>query len=281
MGIKQYNMENENKNILNTNNYRNNNEIENNGNSNNNNENDLNQQILKEIQKDNTFFRIDKLIFVILPFIIMLIITLLYESFDLIEKCSVIYWIIYILYIIFTIGINYYSFLHIMHEYNYRISINFPYDEKDIIWNFNKCLKLGLIGLLSGFIAGTIGIGGGVVLGPILLSTGIYPVVSTVTTNFLVLLTSSSTSIQFICSKMMNIQYAIISVVFSMLGSFVGTKIIHHYFKESGRQSLLIFALVLVIGASAIVLPVSSFISTMEDVKRGTDVFKFNNPCDR
>ena len=88
------------------------------------------------------------------------------------------------------------SLLHVQHEYNYRISIAFPYDEKDINWTFDKSLKISITGLISGFIAGIIGIGGGVVLGPILLSMGIYPVVSTVTTNFLVLITSSSTTLQ-------------------------------------------------------------------------------------
>jgi hypothetical protein len=65
------------------------------------------------------------------------------------------------------------SLLHVQHEFNYRTSIAFPYDLKDINWNFDKSLKISIIGFLSGFIAGIIGIGGGVVLGPILLSLGI------------------------------------------------------------------------------------------------------------
>jgi len=47
-------------------------------------------------------------------------------------------------------------------------------------------------------LAGLLGIGGGTILGPLLLEIGLHPVVSTATSNFLVLFTSSSTSIQFI-----------------------------------------------------------------------------------
>ena len=173
-----------------------------------------------------------------------------------------------------TDGVN-----HINKEYYYRVSIGFPYDGKDIIWSTGKCFNMGITGLVSGFIAGTIGIGGGVVLVPILLSLGIHPVVSTVTTNFLVLLTSSSTSLQFMLNNMMNYEYACISIVFSVLGSYIGTKIIHHYFKQTGRESLLIFALVFVIGSSALILPLSSILSTINDVERGVDVFRFNSPC--
>jgi len=50
---------------------------------------------------------------------------------------------------------------------------------------------------LSGILAGLLGIGGGLILGPLLLELGLHPIVSTATTNFLVLFTSSSTSIQF------------------------------------------------------------------------------------
>ena len=50
----------------------------------------------------------------------------------------------------------------------------------------------------SGCMAGLLGIGGGLILGPLLLQLNIHPMVSTATSNFLVLFTASSTSIQFI-----------------------------------------------------------------------------------
>ena len=296
MGIKQYNEENENENILNTNNNLNKNsskdQINNNNNFNtiNNSNNNLNNynnnqfdpildEINKEIEKDNIFLRWDKLKFVIIPFLVMAFLSILRETTALVPKCSFLYWFIFLSFFIFALIINYISYLHVQHEYNYRNSLGFPYDQKDIKWSFSQSISIALIGLISGFIAGTIGIGGGVVLGPILLSYGIFPVVSTVTTNFLVLLTSSSTSLQFILSNMMNYQYAFVSIIFSILGSYVGTKIIHHYFTKSGRQSLLIFALVLVIGSSALILPISSIISTLDDIEKGIDIFRFNSPC--
>ena len=63
------------------------------------------------------------------------------------------------------------------------------------------------IGFIAGIIAGIIGIGGWVVLGPILVDLGLHPIVGTVTTNFLVLITSSSTIFQLILFKMLNYEY--------------------------------------------------------------------------
>ena len=236
------------------------------------------KETLIEIQKDNKILRWDKLQFVIIPYIVMVALSLLRES-SYVPPCSVIYWVIFTSFCLFAMLVNFITLGHIKKEYYYRMNIGFPYDGKDIIWTSGKCIQMGITGLTSGFIAGTIGIGGGVVLGPLLLGLGIYPVVSTVTTNFLVLLTSSSTSLQFILYNMMNYEYAIISIAFSVAGSYIGTKIIHYYFKQTGRESLLIFALVLVIGSSALILPISSILSTINDVHRGIDVFRFRSPC--
>lgn len=83
-------------------------------------------------------------------------------------------------------------------EYDFRLAIGYKYDENDIKWTKGICLKFPIYGFLCGILAGLLGIGGGLVLGPLLLELGLHPLISTATTNFLVLFTSSSTSVQFI-----------------------------------------------------------------------------------
>ena len=86
----------------------------------------------------------------------------------------------------------------IQREYDYRVSIAYPYNNTDIKWNNSIFVKFPIYSFISGLLAGLLGIGGGLILGPLLLELGLHPVVSTATSNFLVLFTSSSTSIQFI-----------------------------------------------------------------------------------
>lgn len=83
-------------------------------------------------------------------------------------------------------------------EYDYRVSIGYPYNNTDIKWNQNIFIKFPIYSFVSGLMAGLLGIGGGLILGPLLLELGLHPMISTATSNFLVLFTSSSTSIQFI-----------------------------------------------------------------------------------
>jgi uncharacterized membrane protein YfcA len=243
---------------------------------------DINQQPLdqvdREIYKDQFLLRWDKLQFVLFPFLIMAILSILRES-NMVSKCSAIYWVFVIIFIIIVLLFDYLVIIHIEKEYSYRKNINFPYDAKDINWTKNTIIKLCFIGFLAGFIAGTIGIGGGVVLGPILLDLGIHPIVGTVTTNFLVLITSSSTTFQFILFKMLNFQYGIFCIFFSALGSYCGTYLVNSYVKNTGKQSFIVLILFFVVVISAIVLPLSSIINIINDYRKGIDIFEFESLC--
>lgn len=238
-----------------------------------------NRELCKiELERDNTICRWEKLKYILFCYSTMLVLALLKES-SYVPKCSFLYWFIFIFFFAISVFVDMISYTHILREYSYRKKINFPYDDCDIEWTHKNFISMNVIGVISGFIAGVIGIGGGIILGPILLSMGIYPIIGTVTTNFLVLITSSSTSIQFIISGDMNFQYAAIGVIFSAFGSYLGTSVIHHYIKKTKKESLLVFALALVIGLSALILPITSFSSSMEDYNRGVSIFQLNSPC--
>jgi uncharacterized membrane protein YfcA len=244
--------------------------------------NDINQQeerpVESEIYKDRFLLRWDKLKYIIIPFLIMAGLSILRES-EIVSKCSAIYWILMFSFLAIVLIYDYFIYNHIQTEYSYRKIIGFPYDDRDINWTNQTIIKLCFIGFLAGFIAGVIGIGGGVVLGPILLDLGLHPIVGTVTTNMLVLITSSSTTFQFILFKMLNIEYGIICIIFSALGSYCGTYLVNTYVKKTGKQSFIVLVLFCVVIISAIVLPLSSLINILEDYNKGHNIFEFESLC--
>ena len=246
------------------------------------NNNDINLQeerpIESELYKDQFLLRWDKLKYILVPFLIMAGLSILRES-EIVSKCSSVYWVLMFAFLIIVLFYDYYIINHIETEYSYRKIINFPYDERDIVWTKPTIIKLAFIGLLAGFIAGVIGIGGGVVLGPILLDLGIHPIVGSVTTNMLVLITSSSTTFQFILFKMLNLQYGIICIIFSALGSYCGIYLVNTYVKKTGKQSFIVLVLFCVVIVSAIVLPLSSLLNIIDDYKKGYNIFEFESLC--
>ncbi len=86
----------------------------------------------------------------------------------------------------------------VVREYNYRKRKGYEYTEQDVKWTPAILIFYPLFGYMCGMFAGLLGIGGGLILGPLLLDLGLHPVVSTDTSNFLVLFVASSTTIQFI-----------------------------------------------------------------------------------
>ena len=246
------------------------------------NNNDINLQeerpIESELYKDQFLLRWDKLKYILVPFLIMAGLSILRES-EIVSKCSSVYWVLMFAFLIIVLFYDYYIINHIETEYSYRKIINFPYDERDIVWTKPTIIKLAFIGLLAGFIAGVIGIGGGVVLGPILLDLGIHPIVGSVTTNMLVLITSSSTTFQFILFKMLNLQYGIICIIFSALGSYCGIYLVNTYVKKTGKQSFIVLVLFCVVIVSAVVLPLSSLLNIIDDYKKGYNIFEFESLC--
>jgi uncharacterized membrane protein YfcA len=166
-----------------------------------------------------------------------------------------------------------------MKEYTYRLSIGYPYTSNDVKWNNDIFIKYPLYSFGSGVMAGLLGIGGGLILGPLLLELGLHPVVSTATSNFLVLFTSSSTSIQFILLGMMNLDYGIACTIASTIGSFVGTVMIQKILQKTKRNSYLVLTLATVLGISTIFIPAHTLMQLVEQISEGKNIWVFNTPC--
>jgi uncharacterized membrane protein YfcA len=167
----------------------------------------------------------------------------------------------------------------ILREYNYRKSINYPYHYSDIKWSKEIIFKYPIYAFFGGIMAGLLGIGGGLILGPMLLDLGINPIISTATSNFLVLFTSSSTTIQFIILGMMNFKYGLVCTICSTLGSFIGTILIQKLIEQTRRSSILIFSLAIVLGVSTIFIPTHTIMIMNNKIKEGVNIWIFGSPC--
>merc|ERR1711904_118131 len=100
--------------------------------------------------------------------------------------------------------------------------------------------------------AGLIGIGGGMVLGPLMLVMGIYPRVSTATTATMIVLTSSSVAILYITSGLVPWQYAVTFFCTCFTGALIGKTYIDAYVKRTGKGSVLIFLLATIIALATL-----------------------------
>ena len=166
--------------------------------------------------------------------------------------------------------------IKVFREYTTRISIYYPFHKSDIKWSLGIVIRYPLYGFFGGMMAGLLGIGGGLILAPLLLDLGIHPLVSTATTNFLVLFTSSSTSLQFLMHGMLNVNYGIVCTACSTIGSYLGTLIIQLVVGLTKRHSMLVFALGTVLAVSTIFIPTYTM---LQIIQNGKDLWLLKSAC--
>lgn len=131
-------------------------------------------------------------------------------------------------------------------------AVQYPFLPNDVLWDNKKLRFYAFFTFIAGVVAGLIGIGGGMVLGPLMLVMGIHPRVSSATTATMIVLTSSSVAILFVTAGLVPWEYAVFFFFVCLSGAFVGKKYIDGYVKRTGKASLLIFILATIIALATI-----------------------------
>ena len=94
-------------------------------------------------------------------------------------------------------------------------SLFFQNLEGDLNWDMRTALLLPIPFFFAGLLASLLGIGGGMVIGPLLLEINLHPTVSSATTAAMTLFTASSATIQFLVSDSSAWDYFLWCVRFS------------------------------------------------------------------
>ena len=135
---------------------------------------------------------------------------------------------------------------------NARVAVNYPFNESDVMWDFKKLQYYSFFTFVAGIVAGLIGIGGGMVLGPLMIVMGVNPRVSTATTATMILLTSSSVAVMFVMSGLVPWQYAVYFFCVCLMGAYIGKTRIDAYVKKTGMGSILVGILATIIALATI-----------------------------
>jgi uncharacterized membrane protein YfcA len=77
----------------------------------------------------------------------------------------------------------------------------------------------------------------------------------------------------------MNVPYALVCALFSVIGSFLGTLVIHYVMMKTNRKSIRILPLAFVLALCTILLPLYSFFEFYLGNQPRDEIFKFNSLC--
>eukprot|EP00884_Botryococcus_braunii_P000942 jgi/Botrbrau1/10849/Bobra.0025s0027.1 len=123
---------------------------------------------------------------------------------------------------------------------------------QEVEWSMPRLIKTSLITLAGGILAGLLGIGGGMILSPLLLMLGVHPLVSAATSSVLVLFSASSAALSFGFDGTLNWQFALLFALTSFGVSLVGVLVVVGAVKRSGKASIVVILLAFIILTGAL-----------------------------
>eukprot|EP00308_Calcidiscus_leptoporus_P004460 CAMPEP_0119370574 /NCGR_PEP_ID=MMETSP1334-20130426/16928_1 /TAXON_ID=127549 /ORGANISM="Calcidiscus leptoporus, Strain RCC1130" /LENGTH=491 /DNA_ID=CAMNT_0007387667 /DNA_START=191 /DNA_END=1666 /DNA_ORIENTATION=+ len=195
------------------------------------------------------------------------------------------YWLVVLLNIPVLGALSALSARRLLAQHRRRLELGYEYAEGDVQWDREKVVKYPAIVACAAVAAGMLGVGGGMVLGPIFLELDLLPEVSSATSTLMVLFMSSSTVGQFIVFGMIDAEYAIFfGLVGGVLGAIIGTKGARALLQRTGRASFIIFFLaglligsgVLMVATGAVQLKATGFTSFRPLCGRAGNAAKFD-----
>lgn len=141
-----------------------------------------------------------------------------------------------------------------------------------------KLLTFPLMALSAGILGGVFGIGGGMLISPLLFQVGIAPEVTAATCSFMVFFSSTMSAIQYLLLGMEHTNTALVFAIICFVASLLGLFVVQKLVKEFGRASLIVFSVGTVMALSTILMTSFGALDVWEDYKMGK-YMGFKRPC--
>lgn len=163
---------------------------------------------------------------------------------------SVSYWMLVAISFPFFALATLYFGLKIARVHRFLRASGYDYVKGDMVWDKSAIVKYPALCTAAGLAAGLLGIGGGMVKGPLLLEMGLLPQVSSATSSSMILFTASATTIQFIVLGTLSIEHALWHGMIGFFAGVIGQYGLAYLIKKYRKTAFVIFLIAGVVGVS-------------------------------
>jgi uncharacterized membrane protein YfcA len=165
-------------------------------------------------------------------------------------------------------------------EYKYKVAIGYKFCPGDFECTTLNSLKLPLIAFIGGMIAGSLGIGAGLIFNPIIIQMGVHPAVASATGMYMVIFTTTASSMVVILLNRLYVKYAIILAILTLIGSYPGVYMQSYIvMRNGGRQQYTVVILLFFIVFCLVLIPLLNVITLTQKASDGYDVFAWGSYC--
>ncbi|KAH7373546.1 hypothetical protein KP509_17G061700 [Ceratopteris richardii] len=151
-------------------------------------------------------------------------------------------------------------------------------EEAGSLMETDSMILLPVYALVAGFLGGMLGLGGGMIISPLLLEMGLHPQVTAATCSYMVFFSASLSVIQFWLLGQIRSVYALVSASLALVFSVIGLSVIQTVISKYGRCSLIVFSVSTVMGISAVLM---AFFGTWDVIVQIEEhaYMGFHSPC--
>jgi uncharacterized membrane protein YfcA len=135
---------------------------------------------------------------------------------------------------------------------------------------------LATAAVVAGVAAGLLGIGGGMILGPLFVALNVQPQVCAASTGFMILFTGLSSTVQYLAVGELPWRYALWFGSIGAIGGQTGQRVVMSYIDRTGRPSVVVILLGSIIGIGVIVMAASGSANVALDAKNGRNIWEVN-----
>ena len=160
-----------------------------------------------------------------------------------------------------------------------KIKMGHPIADGEIRFEGKQLVILLVFAFLGGWISGALGLGGGSIFNPLMISMGVPPTVSTSTGMYMIMLSTLASSVIYITYEQLNIPYGLWLGFWTSLGILYGLKVIKKLVAKYKRQSIIVFILVGVMGVSALMVPIFQIIEVIQLCEDGKNIWELGDIC--
>ncbi|KAF4709205.1 hypothetical protein FOZ63_009441, partial [Perkinsus olseni] len=142
-----------------------------------------------------------------------------------------------------------------------------------------QCCILEVEIIFTGIIASMVGIGGGILMNPIILDFGLNPQQGTATNAINIFAMSTSTALSYGMSGYFPGGDDMWIVVLPFVGGIVGKLVLKKIVAKTGRMSVLVFLLAGITCAGCVIVLITGIISNIRDASNGIDIMQIGHVC--
>lgn len=152
------------------------------------------------------------------------------------KKCDAGDWATTVVFIVLMILVIWVSIRNIQSEQHLKRKYgNVNLVKTDLYFEGCTLYTVLFLGFFGGWVAGALGLGGGVIFNPLLISLGVPPKVSSATGMYLITFSKIATCVIYFLQGLLIIDYSLWVAAFSTLGAILGLVGANIYMEKFGR----------------------------------------------